>query len=106
SVHSQTPDTVTLQLKPNSVWAGFKPGQFVRLTVSINGRLHSRCFSPAQSLHCADGTIELTAKLHAKAFVTRYLRDELKAGDSIGLSQADGEFALPDVRPERVLLIS
>lgn len=106
SVHSQTPDTVTLQLKPNSVWAGFKPGQFVRLTVSINGRLHSRCFSPAQSLHCADGIIELTAKLHAKAFVTRYLRDELKPGDSIGLSQADGEFALPDVRPERVLLIS
>lgn len=106
SVHSQTPDTVTLQLAPNSVWAGFKPGQFVRLTVNIDGRLHTRCFSPAQSQHRADGMIELTAKLHAKALVTRYLRDQLAIGTSVGLSQADGEFALPDKRPERILLIS
>lgn len=106
SVHRQTADTVTLQLKPNGVWTGFKPGQFVRLTVSIDGRLQTRCFSPAQSLHRADGVIELTAKLHTKAFVTRYLRDQLTAGDSVGLSQADGEFALPDNRPERILLIS
>lgn len=43
---SQTPDTVTVSLKPNSNWQGFKPGQYLRITISIDGALHTRCFSP------------------------------------------------------------
>lgn len=105
-VYCQTDDTVTVWLKPNSRWQGFVPGQFVRLTVNHNGRLKTRCFSPAQSLHAADGEIELTAKLHDKAEVTRYLRDQLSVGEVVRLSQAEGNFALPDERPERILLIS
>ncbi len=106
SSRSQTKDTITLCLRPNSNWRGFMPGQYVRLTVSIDGALRTRCFSPAQSLHAADGHIELTAKLHGEAFVTRYMRDELKIGDVVTLSQAEGEFALPQQRPQQVLLIS
>lgn len=106
SVCSQTDDTVSLQLRPNRNWAGGIPGQFVRLTVSIDGRQHTRCFSPAQSQHATDGLIEITAKLPAEAFVTRHMRDGLSIGDVVTLSQAAGEFALPAKRPERILLIS
>lgn len=106
NVQHLTADSVTLTLKPNSNWQGFVPGQFVQLTVSINGKLHTRCYSPANSLHREDGTIELTAKAHADGFVSRYLRDCVRVGDVVTLSQAGGEFALPEQRPERVLLIS
>ncbi len=103
---SQTQDTVTLKLRPNSNWQGFKPGQYVRLSVSVDGALRTRCFSPVQSAHAQDGLIEITAKLPTDAFVTRHMRDQLQAGDVVTLSQAEGEFALPAERPERIVLIS
>lgn len=43
AVQHLTADSVTLTLKPNSNWEGFVPGQFVQLTVSINGKRHTRC---------------------------------------------------------------
>ncbi|MCG8393576.1 MAG: FAD-binding oxidoreductase, partial [Pseudomonadales bacterium] len=49
-----TADSVTLTLRPNSNWQGFVPGQFVQLTVSIDGKRHTRCYSPANSLHRTD----------------------------------------------------
>ncbi|MGJ8670947.1 MAG: ferredoxin reductase [Oceanococcus sp.] len=103
---TQTDDTISLFLRPNSNWTGFKPGQYLRFTVSIDGSLRTRCFSPAQSLHTPDGLIEITAKLHDQAYVPRYMRDQLALGDVVTLSQADGQFALPDQRPQRVVLIS
>ena len=106
SVQHLTADSVTLTLKPNRNWQGFVPGQFVQLTVSLNGKLHTRCYSPANSLHRPDGTLELTAKAHADGFVSKHLRDGMRVGDVVTLSQAGGEFALPAQRPERVLLIS
>ena len=101
-----TDDSTTLTLRPNRNWQGFIPGQFVQLTVTIDGKRQTRCYSPASSLHRADGRIELTAKAHANGFVSRYLREQLTVGEVVTLSQADGEFALPAERPERVLLIS
>ena len=101
-----TADSVTVTLQPNTNWQGFIPGQFVQLTVSIDGKRHTRCYSPANSLHRTDGRIELTAKAHANGFVSRYLREQLQEGEVVTLSPAGGEFALPEQRPERVLLIS
>ena len=106
NVRRQTADTVTLTLRPNSNWTSFVPGQFVQVTVEIEGARHTRCYSPANSLHRKDGQIELTAKTHANGFVSKYLRDHVCTGDVLILSQADGEFALPAERPDRVLLIS
>mgnify|MGYP003149179901 FL=1 len=106
AVRYLTNDSVTLTLRPNHNWEGFVPGQFVQLSVTIDGKRQTRCYSPANSLHRADGCIELTAKVHANGFVSRHLREQLSAGDVVLLSQADGEFALPAQRPEQVLLIS
>jgi ferredoxin-NADP reductase len=106
AVRYLTNDSVTLTLRPNHNWEGFIPGQFVQLSVTINGKRQTRCYSPANSLHRADGCIELTAKVHANGFVSRHLREQLSVGDVVLLSRADGEFALPEQRPEQVLLIS
>lgn len=105
-VRHPTADAATLVLRPNSNWQGFRAGQFVRLTVEIDGVRRSRCYSPANSVHAGDGRIELTAKAHARGFVSKYLKTQARPGLVVTLSQADGAFALPEARPARVLLIS
>lgn len=105
-VQHLTTDSVTLTLQPNANWQGFVPGQFVQLSAVIDGVRRTRCYSPANSMHAADGHIELTIKAHAEGFVSRYLKDHAAAGMVVGLSQADGEFQLPVERPQRTLLIS
>lgn len=106
AVRHQTDDSVTMTLRPNGNWQGFLAGQYVRLTVEINGVRRTRCYSPANSVHAADGLIELTAKAHAGGFVSKHLQQNLQVGTIVGLSQAEGSFALPELRPSRVLLIS
>jgi len=106
ALRHQTDDSVTLTLRPNGNWKGFRAGQYVRLTVEINGVRRTRCYSPANSAHAADGLIELTAKAHANGFVSKHLKQDLRAGTVVGLSQAEGVFALPEQRPDRILLIS
>lgn len=101
-----TADSVTLQLRPNRNWQGFRAGQYLRLTVEIDGRRRTRCYSPANAESTPDGLIELTAKSHAGGFVSKHLKTRLTVGTVVGLSQAEGQFALPFPRPERVLLIS
>src|SRR5688500_11774124 len=46
-VRRQTPDSVTLTLRPNTAWPGHRAGQFINLTVEIDGVRRSRCYSPA-----------------------------------------------------------
>jgi ferredoxin-NADP reductase len=106
AVRHQTADSVTMTLRPNRNWQGFRAGQYVRLTVEINGVRRTRCYSPANSVHTKDGLIELTAKAHSGGFVSRHLQQNLRPGMTVGLSQAEGQFALPEQRPERILLIS
>jgi ferredoxin-NADP reductase len=101
----QTADTVTLRLRPNANWRGFVPGQYLQLSVDIDGRRCTRCFSPANSCHDS-AHIELTMRVNPEGRLTRHLRDHVRPGMVVGLSQAAGDFALPTPRPERILLIS
>jgi ferredoxin-NADP reductase len=105
-VNRSTDDTVTLTLRPTRQWRGFRAGQFVQVTVEIDGVRRTRCFSPACSEHRTDGRIELTVKAHPDGLVSQYLHAHAAPGLVVGLSQADGVFQLPDERPARVLLVS
>jgi stearoyl-CoA 9-desaturase NADPH oxidoreductase len=104
-VRRQTADSVTLILRPNENWKGFSTGQFVRLTVEIDGVRHTRCYSPACSEHAPD-RIELTVKRHPEGKVSGFLNRSASSGMVVGLSAADGDFVLPAERPEHLLLIS
>src|SRR5439155_752918 len=105
-VRHQTPKSVTLTLCPNENWRGLRAGQFVGVSVEIDGVRETRPYSPAGSEHAAGGALELTVSTHPDGKVSRYLRDHARPGMIVGLSQADGDFVLPDRRPGRVLLIS
>jgi ferredoxin-NADP reductase len=104
-VRRQTADSVTLTLRPNENWEGFSTGQFIRLTVEIDGVRHTRCYSPACSEH-VPGRIEITVKAHPEGLVSGFLNRTARPGMVVGLSAADGDFVLPAERPEHLLLIS
>jgi ferredoxin-NADP reductase len=104
-VERGTNESVTLMLRPNRAWLGFRAGQFVNVAVEIDGVRHQRCYSPS----CAEGhgaTLEITAKRHPEGLVSNFLVDCAEPGMVVGLSRAEGDFQLPDPRPESVLLIS
>jgi ferredoxin-NADP reductase len=102
----RTPVSVTLTLRPTRQWRGFLAGQFVRVSVRIDGRLRTRCYSPAASQHRPDGRIELTVRAHDGGLVSQFLYTCARPGLTVGLSQAEGTFTLPVPRPRRILLIS
>ncbi len=106
AVRRQTPKSVTLALRPNENWRGLHAGQFVGLSVEIDGVRETRPYSPAGSQHAADGVLELTVSTHPEGRVSRYLRDHAQPGMIVGLTRAQGEFMLPHSRPKRILLIS
>ncbi len=105
-VRHQTGRSVTIALRPNHNWRGLQAGQFVNVSVDIDGVRETRPYSPAGSQHATDGTLELTVSTHPDGRVSRYLREHARPGMVLGLSQADGAFVLPERRPERILLIS
>jgi ferredoxin-NADP reductase len=104
SVRRQTPRSVTLTLQPNDGWRGFKAGQHINLSVEIDGRARTRCYSPAN----AEGSpvIELTIGLHDGGLVSQHLFRNARPGIVVGLDSVGGDFVMPAERPRRILLIS
>jgi ferredoxin-NADP reductase len=105
SVERQTPDSVTLGLRTNLAWEGSRAGQFVRVSVEIDGAWRSRCYSPASAAG-SGRDLEITVKAHPDGLVSNFLVEKARPGMVLGLAQADGDFVLPDHRPERILMIS
>jgi ferredoxin-NADP reductase len=99
-----TEDSVTLTLRPNRAWKGLCAGQFVQVSVEIDGVRHTRCYSPASS-ESSSRELEITVKRHPDGLVSNFLADHARPGMVLGLSQADGDFHLPGSRPDSVLLI-
>ncbi len=108
AVQRQTPRSVTLTLEPNKAFAGFRAGQHINLTVEINGRRRTRCYSPASAEGAA--FIELTIGRHDGGLVSTYLCEHARPGMVVGLDSVGGDFALPGgppaTRPGRILFVS
>ncbi|WP_071285923.1 ferredoxin reductase [Mycolicibacterium llatzerense] len=104
AVRRQTPRSVTLTLQPNDAWQGFKAGQHINLTVEIDGRRRTRCYSPANSE--GSPVIELTVGLHDGGLVSTHLYEHAEPGMVVHLDSVGGDFVMPTVRPRRILLVS
>ncbi|WP_395307837.1 ferredoxin reductase [Mycobacterium sp. AMU20-3851] len=104
AVRRQTPRSVTLTLQPNRAFAGFRAGQHINVSVEIDGRRRTRCYSPAN----AEGSacLEITVGRHDGGLVSTYLCDEARPGMIVGLDSVAGDFVLPDTRPSRILFVS
>ncbi len=103
----ETADTKTLVLQPNALWKGSKgglAGQFVNLRLQINGRRVERIYS--LSSRPGARLIAITVKRQIRGVVSNHLHANVKVGDVLTLSQADGEFTLPASLPPKILLLS
>jgi len=110
-VHQETDDVTTLTLRPTSTWRGFRAGQNVLIGVEIDGARRTRCFSisSAESSRAeSDGrdAFTITVRAHDEGLVSKYLVNRAAPGLIVHLSQAEGEFTLPENLPDRLVMIS
>lgn len=105
-VRREAPGVATLTLRPTDTWAGALAGQHVQVGVVVDGTRRTRCFSLSGSQHRRDGRITITVKAHDDGYVSRFLTEEVPLGTVVHLSPADGEFTLPQPRPDRLLMVS
>ena len=96
----------TLTLRPTSTWRGFRAGQFVQVGVEIDGARRTRCFSISSSEVGGDESFTITVRAHDEGLVSKHLASRAEPGLVLHLSQAEGEFTLPEERPDRLLMIS
>lgn len=100
----ETADTTTFALQPNASWRPHRAGQHTVIEIEIDGVRVRRCYSIAS----APGRtpIEITVKRVPGGQVSSWMHDQLRPGDVVGLDQPAGDFALPSLAPDRLLLLS
>ncbi len=103
AVRRQTPRSVTLVVEPNRP-VPRRAGQHLSVTVEVDGRRHTRCYSPTGAQ--TDPLLEFTVTRHDGGAVSEYLCRHAAPGMVLGLSAAAGDFVLPDRRPARLLLVA
>lgn len=104
SISDETPDIKRFVFRPNAHWKGFQAGQYMPVRVNIDGVFHERCYSLVSE---PVGTLlEIAVKRQPNGRVSNWLHDNLKVGDVIELGDAGGDFILPAVLPEKMLLIA
>lgn len=104
SITRETDDSVSIELSPNGEWTHFQAGQFIQVHVEIDGRQHNRCYSLSRSAYTRKPRI--TVKDHHDGFISHYLNTQLKVGDRIAISLAQGDFVLPAQIPTALLFIA
>ncbi|MFC7493748.1 MULTISPECIES: ferredoxin reductase [unclassified Nocardioides] len=101
------PPVATITLQPTSTWRGHRAGQHVQLGVEIDGaRRTTRVFSVSSPESRPGDRITITLRANPEGVVSRYLVERARPGTIVHLSQAEGDFVLPDRVPEHVLMIS
>src|SRR5436190_14792977 len=101
------PPVATITLQPTSTWRGHRAGQHVQLGVEVDGaRRTTRVFTISSPDSKAGDRFTITMRANPDGVVSRYLVERAEPGTMVHLSQAQGEFVLPDQVPEHVLFIS
>jgi stearoyl-CoA 9-desaturase NADPH oxidoreductase len=105
-IEQETPDSVTVLIRPGYEWQGHRPGQYLRIGVIVNGVHHWRAYSLTTDPGRPDGLIGITPKLVDAGKVSPYLVHRARPGDIVRLGGVEGTFVLPDPPPRQLLFIS
>ena len=101
------PPVATLTFQPTSTWRGHRPGQYVQLSVDLpNARRLTRCFTLSSAGSRAGERFTITLRANPDGEVSRHLVERARPGEVVHLSQAAGDFVLPDRVPEHIVLIT
>jgi stearoyl-CoA 9-desaturase NADPH oxidoreductase len=101
------PPVATITLQPTSTWQGHRAGQHVQLGVEIDGaRRATRVFTISSPDSRRGDRFTVTLRANPGGSVSRFLVGRAVPGTMVHLSQAEGDFVLPDQVAEHVLFIS
>lgn len=92
---AESADSLSLWLKPNGHWAGFRAGQHVNIGAQIDGVRVTRSYS-LTSASKVDGCVSITVKAIEGGKFSQYLRDRAGVGDVLDLGPAFGDMTLPE----------
>lgn len=96
----------SIVIHPGRAWRSHRPGQFVTLGVDVDGVRRHRCYSLTSVPDRPDGCIQITVQAVADGVVSRHLVEHARPGEVVQLTQADGDFTLPDRSPRPLLFLS
>lgn len=105
-IKRETPDTVTITIRPSFEWEGHQPGQYLRIGIVVNGVHHWRAYSLTSDPGHPEGFISVTPKRVDEGIVSPFLTQHAKPGDIVRLGGVEGEFTLPDPLPEKLFFLS
>lgn len=106
------PRVSTITFQPTSTWRGHRAGQHVSVGVDTGeGRRTTRVFT-VSSTEGPDHRFTITVRANEAReasqghSVSKFLTEHATPGTIVHLSQAEGDFVLPDRVPEHIVLIS
>jgi stearoyl-CoA 9-desaturase NADPH oxidoreductase len=105
-VERETPEAVTVLIKPGWEWEGHRPGQYLRLGIEVDGVHHWRAYSLTSDPGRSDGCISITPKLVQDGKVSPFLFRRVLPGTVVRLGGVEGTFVLPNPLPAKMLFIS
>src|SRR5215213_3483883 len=105
-IERETPDAVTVVIRPGWEWPGHQPGQYLRIGVVVDGIHHWRAYSLTSDPGRPDGCISITPKLVQEGKVSPWLVRQARDGGIVRLGGVEGTFVLPDELPDSFLFIS
>ncbi|QIG43862.1 ferredoxin reductase [Nocardioides anomalus] len=101
------PPVATITLQPTSTWRGHRAGQHVQLGVEVDGaRRTTRVFTISSPDSRQGDRFTITLRANPDGVVSRFLVERARPGTMVHLSQAEGDFVLPDRVPEQLLFVS
>jgi ferredoxin-NADP reductase len=105
-VERETPEAVSIVIKPGWEWPGHRPGQYLRLGIEVDGVHHWRAYSLTSDPERPDGCIAITPKVVEAGKVSPFLFRRVRPGTIVRLGGVEGTFVLPDPPPQKLLFIS
>ncbi len=101
------PPVATITFQPTSTWRGHRAGQHVQLGVEVDGaRRTTRVFTISSPDSKAGDRFTITLRANPDGVVSRYLVERARVGTMVHLSQAQGDFVLPDQVPDHIVFIT
>jgi ferredoxin-NADP reductase len=105
-IERETPNAVTVVIRPGYEWPGHRSGQYLRIGVLVDGSYNWRAYSLSSDSGAVDGCLAITPKLVEGGTVSPHLVREAKPGEVVKLGGVEGSFVLPDPAPEKLLFIT
>jgi ferredoxin-NADP reductase len=107
NIHRETHDVKTFRFvhPEGDIPFTHLPGQYMNLTLSIDGQTVKRSYTIASS-PTQRGHVELTIKRNPEGLASRYMHDQVMIGDTIRIGAPAGKFFFHDLQSQGVVLIA